>query len=54
MTNNKGKLNKFLDIMPGQKEAGLIIAEDETEFSSLAEAINKGGFVRSENIADLL
>lgn len=52
-TSNKASIEEFLSVMVGSKEVGLVIAQNEAELSSLAKALERFDFKRSENISDL-
>lgn len=52
-TSNKASIEEFLSVMIGSREVGLVIAKNEAEISSLAKAMDRFDFKRSENISDL-
>ena len=52
-TSNKASIEEFLSVMMGSREVGLVIAKNEAEISSFAKAIDRFGFERSKNVADL-
>lgn len=53
ITSNKTSIEEFLSVMVGSREVGLVIAKNETEISSFAKAMDRFGFERSKNAADL-
>lgn len=53
ITSNKASIEEFLFVAIGSKEVGLAIAKSKAEILSFSKAMDKQGFKRSENIADL-
>ncbi len=53
-TSNPTSIEEFLSWMTGSREVGLAVAKDQTEFENFAEALNRNGFKKSENVLGLL
>ncbi len=54
MEQTRDELKKFLSIASGQKEVGLIIAEDETQVQELQQSLKKVGFIKVDRTSELL
>lgn len=51
--SSKKTFGDFLSVALGSKEVALVIAKNKTELLSLAKAMDKQGFKRSENILEI-
>ena len=54
MEQNKDQLKKFLQVVAGQKEVALVIAENDLDLQELQQSLKKSGFTKVDRTTELL